>query len=364
MLQASQSKKAHDRRLTFLVNTIREIVFEATADGTIVYANQSWYDYVGKPEGVDIGSAWRKAIHPDDVKAAVKAWHHTVKTGEPLEAEYRIKQAATGEYNWFVARAHPYHDGHNKIARWYGTCVNIEVQKRNDLLMEMNHAKDEFISIASHQLRTPATAVKQYIGMLQEGFAGELDDKQLQLLKKAYESNERQLRIVTDLLRVAQVDAGKVIINKEPCDVNKLVHKITQAHIGSFAKRDQTLTFKDSIQPAIAQLDGDLVTMVIDNLIDNASKYTEEGGSVDVVVKGDDNSVVVKVMDQGVGISPDDEPRLFTKFTRIDNVLSTTVGGTGLGLYWAKKVIDLHGGTLSYSPNAPKGSVFTVLLPK
>lgn len=231
-------------------------------------------------------------------------------------------------------------------------------------IIEINKSKDEFISIASHQLRTPATGVKQYLGMILEGFFGDITKEQREVIARAYDSNERQLRIVTDLLKVAQVDAGKVMLHFEVFDINDFTHKIIQDNKATIKRRKQMLTFVPAEKPLLVLADPETMRMVIENILDNASKYTAVSKGITVCVDEDDGRAVVSVMDEGVGIPEDKIDKLFGKFSRIDNELSTKVGGTGLGLYWAKKVIDLHDGDIRYGPNKPEGSIFSILLPK
>ena len=237
-------------------------------------------------------------------------------------------------------------------------------KQRLQHLVELNRSKDEFISIASHQLRTPATAVKQYLGMLLEGFVGELEAKQQAMLKKAYENNERQLRIVSDLLKVAQVDAGQIMLRKESVDLHSLLEDVIRDLGGVLNSRQQTVVFYPATEVPEVNIDLGSIRMVFENLIDNASKYSEEGTQINVSVRHDDTVATVAISDEGVGIIEADRRRLFEKFSRLDNSLSTKVGGTGLGLYWAKKIVNLHNGSLIYAPNVPKGSIFSVGLPK
>lgn len=239
----------------------------------------------------------------------------------------------------------------------------LEAQ-RLEYLLDLNRSKDEFISIASHQLRTPATAVKQYLGMLLEGFAGTLEGTQHQLLDKAYESNERQLKIVSDLLKVAQVDAGKVMLRKSSAAVDGLVEDVLKDLRSVFKDRKQTVEFTHPKKKIILDIDIASIRMVLENIIDNASKYSEQHTTIQVDAEDDGEFAVIHIIDEGVGIDPDATIRLFEKFSRLDNSLSTKVGGTGLGLYWAKKIIDLHEGDISFAPNDKRGTIFTIKLPK
>ncbi|MDN5275414.1 MAG: hypothetical protein JWN33_63 [Candidatus Saccharibacteria bacterium] len=237
-------------------------------------------------------------------------------------------------------------------------------QQRVQYLIELNRSKDEFISIASHQLRTPATGVKQYLGMVLEGFVGEVTDRQRDIIQKAYQSNERQLRIVADLLKVAQVDAGKIRLHKQKVSVGEMLGDIIGEQADTYRMRQQSIRFTSPSKATTAHIDVDAVRMVLENIIDNASKYSSEGTTVNVAVKEDDHSFEITVADQGVGIADDEHAKVFEKFSRIENPLSTKVGGTGLGLYWAKKIVDLHGGSVRFTSEPGDGTTFYITLPK
>lgn len=242
-----------------------------------------------------------------------------------------------------------------------------EIRRREKIereLQEYSRAKDEFISLASHQLRTPATGVKQYLGMVIEGFVGEVSDSQKAILQKANESNERQLRIVSDLLKVAQVDAGKVRLRKADVDVTSLIKDVIKEQRETFEKRRQTVLFEPEKNSLNLYFDRDTIRMVLENLIDNASKYSGEDKTVTIKLLEHADEAQITIIDNGVGIRREDQDRLFEKFSRIDNPLSTQVGGTGLGLYWAKKIVDLHQGKVTCESAIGKGTAFTIHLPK
>ncbi|MFI5212575.1 MAG: ATP-binding protein [Candidatus Saccharimonadales bacterium] len=239
----------------------------------------------------------------------------------------------------------------------------IEAQ-RVEHLIELNKTKDEFISLASHQLRTPATGVKQYIGMILEGFAGEVSQGQRTLLKKAYESNERQLSIVSNLLNVAQVDAGKVKLRKEPIELVELVADVIKEQRATLAARHQKVEYIHAMPRLELVMDTARMRMVFENFLDNASKYSDAGKTIWVEITQNDRMAFVRITDQGVGIDLSDQSKLFVKFSRIYNPLSTHVDGTGLGLYWAKQIVDLHGGTIAIDSAIGEGTTFSINLPK
>jgi two-component system cell cycle sensor histidine kinase PleC len=241
--------------------------------------------------------------------------------------------------------------------------MTANLVKQRDQLQRLNDAKEEFISLASHQLRTPASVVKQYAGMLAQGYAGKLTKKQLAMLDIVYESNERQLEIIEDLLRVARVDAGKVYLEKSSCDVAVQVESVIKQQAVLFKGRDQTVVLNKPPVAVMAFIDPKLMTMVIANLLDNAGKYSPHGGQVTIDIEQTDDQTVVSIKDSGVGIRKSDRQKLFKKFSRIENSLTNSVAGTGLGLYWAKKILDLHGGSIEVESAVHKGSTFTVRTP-
>lgn len=237
------------------------------------------------------------------------------------------------------------------------------MRAEQERLRRLNKAKDDFISLASHQLRTPATGVKQYIGMVLEGFAGDVPESVRPFLSKAYESNDRQLSIVNDLLQVAQLDSGTLRLDSQPTELNSMLLSIVSEQFSRFSQRNQRLDYRPPASQIVIDADASRLRMVFDNLIDNASKYTPEDRTVTVVLAMRGPEAVVTVKDEGVGIDEDQLGRIFDKFSRVANSRSELVGGTGLGLYWAKQIVDLHYGSINVESVPGKGSAFTVRLP-
>jgi PAS domain S-box-containing protein len=239
---------------------------------------------------------------------------------------------------------------------------SIEVFRDLTKERQLDLAKDDFVSIASHQLRTPATGVKAILSMLAGENFGSLNDKQAHYLEMANRSNDRQLRIIEDLLSVARADAGTMDLSLDYVDLVSLVREVAHEHQTDLVKHRQTLAL--SVPPSAHVLaDGPKLQMVIDNLIGNACKYTPSGGSIKVSVTQADTHVTLTVSDTGVGIEPDDIETIFMKFGRVDNVMSTPGGSTGLGLYLAKKIIELHNGDITVESVTGEGSSFHIVIP-
>ncbi len=241
--------------------------------------------------------------------------------------------------------------------------ANRELQQREEMLTALSEAKDEFILLASHQLRTPATGVKQYLNLILQGFVGEVPEHIREMVAKANDSNERQIDLINDLLQVARLDAGKVILARRPHDIQKIIIDVAAEQGTAIRGRNQELVVEVSEKPVIAYVDEQRLRMVFENIIDNASKYTPQGGKIKVTATTDNKWLKVGIKDTGVGIKPDDLKRLFTKFSRLPNELSNVVGGTGLGLYWASRIVELHSGTITVKSTPGKGSEFIVFIP-
>ncbi len=239
----------------------------------------------------------------------------------------------------------------------------VEVFRNISQDLEIEKTKSDFISIASHQLRTPATAVKMYLSMLLDGYAGKMNEKQAEYVRMAFSSNERQLHIVNDLLSTASAEAGKLKLTTSRVDMSKLVKGVVEEFSSIFTERNQTIHVVIDDQ-AFIRADASYLKMAIENLLSNAAKYTNKGGQVWVVLENKKKTVALKIKDTGVGISASQEAHLFRKFSRIDNSLSSEAGGSGIGLYLIKQIIDLHGGEVGVKSREGEGTTFTVRLPK
>lgn len=231
-------------------------------------------------------------------------------------------------------------------------------------LTKLNQSKDDFISLASHQLRTPATAIKQILGMYVEGFYKDVAQAHLDILKKAYDANNRQISIVNSLLKVAQIDSGKVRLRPSKFDIVELMEAIKEEFLDTIRERRQTLVTNYTIKDSFITADQHNLRMALENLVSNASKYAFSQGTIELGIREVDNKIHITVSDNGVGIARADVPKLFEKFNRLQNDLTDEVDGTGLGLYWAHKIIQLHGGRIEVESRLNEGSTFTVILPR
>ncbi len=228
---------------------------------------------------------------------------------------------------------------------------------------DVDFAKDELLSMASHQLRTPATGVKQYLGMVLQGFAGEVTDQQRAYLERADASNNRQLHVINDILHVAKLETGRIVLTERKFNIAKMIRDVIDEQRDQAEKGEVSLELRSPPQGWMVG-DSHMLWMVVENLVNNAIKYTPTGGTVKVRLVRRANHWLITVKDTGVGIDKADYPKLFKQFSRILNPRSDLVTGTGVGLYLAHHLTVLHGGTIGVSSTKGKGTIFTIRLPR
>lgn len=239
-----------------------------------------------------------------------------------------------------------------------------ELQKSNEKLQKLDEAKDEFISMASHQLRTPLTSVKGYISMMLEGDAGDINDQQKNFLDQAFLSSQRMVYLIADLLNVSRLKTGKFIIEPKPTYLPDVVEsEIAQLHETAKA-RDLKLIFDKPDSFPTLNLDETKIRQVIMNFADNAIYYTPKGGKITIGLKATDESIEYTVRDTGIGVPKSEQHHLFTKFYRAGNAKKARPDGTGLGLFMAKKVVVAQGGAIVFKTEEGKGSTFGFSFPR
>lgn len=234
----------------------------------------------------------------------------------------------------------------------------------NKQLESLDKLKDEFVSITSHELRTPMTAIKSYTWMVLNNKAGAITIKTQEYLDRVYQSTERLIHLVNEMLDVSRIEGGRVQLKLEPLDLYKLSTDV-QLEFQARATESQLsveIISSDNLPQVTA--DREKIHQVLENLIGNSFKFTPSGGKITVSFKVSENKVETSVTDNGKGISSEDMPKLFKKFGRLENsLIAPTSGSTGLGLFICKQYIEMHGGTIDAISEFGKGTTFTFSLP-
>lgn len=281
--------------------------------------------------------------------------HQEIKSHNPNEEEVVINIAGQDlTYKVITAKVK------DKEGQELGTMkifYNLTREKMIDKL------KSEFISIAAHQLRTPLSAIKWVIKMVLDGDVGKLNEEQQQFLYKGYQSNERIIHLVNDMLNVSRIEEGRFgySFNKE--DLIKVIDGAVASIDGLIREKSIKLTINKPKKLDKIYLDSQKMGLVVQNLLENAVKYTPEFGKIEIDVEGGDELVKVRVKDNGVGIPEKDKAKLFSKFFRAENVIRMQTEGSGLGLFIVKNIIKRHGGEIMVESEEGKGTEFVFTLP-
>ena len=243
------------------------------------------------------------------------------------------------------------------------SAATSELRASNVQLQRLDEAKDEFISMASHQLRTPLTSIKGYLSMLIEGDVGEVSKEQKRMLNEAFVSSERMVRLIGDFLNVSRLQTGKFVIDKHPVDLALLVQRELDGLEQNANARGMKFSYKKPKDVPVLALDENKIQQVVMNFCDNAIYYSKDKSKITVTLQKVGTFVEFKVIDTGIGVPKAEQANLFDKFFRATNARRARPDGTGVGLFLAKKVIRDHGGTILFESKEGKGSTFGFRLP-
>jgi signal transduction histidine kinase len=252
----------------------------------------------------------------------------------------------------------------NKLLYEENQYVLKKLRESNAKLKALDEAKDDFISMASHQLRTPLTSVKGYLSMVMEGDAGSVTPKQKEMLGQAFFSSQRMVYLIADLLNVSRLRTGKFIIDPSPANLSNIVGEELAQLTETAKARQLTLEYEQPKEFPTLMLDETKTRQVIMNFVDNAIYYTPAGGHITVKVIDKPTTIELRVEDDGIGVPKSEQPHLFTKFYRAGNARKARPDGTGLGLFMAKKVIIAQGGSIIFDSKEGKGSNFGFIFSK
>lgn len=241
----------------------------------------------------------------------------------------------------------------------------IEVFRDITIEFEIDRMKSDFISLASHQLRTPLSAIKTYSHMLIDGYMGDITPAQKKSLRTIVSAANRMNELISTLLNITRMESGNVTVTPKQVDVQRLAEEVQKEH--SLAANDKEISVnvavKSSSSPTV-YTDALLFKEVLSNLVSNAIKYTPEGGQVEICIQNRRYDVLFSVKDTGMGIPKYSQEQIFTKFFRAHNVVKQETSGTGLGLYLVKGLVDALGGKIWFDSHEGKGTTFFVTLSK
>ncbi len=357
-----------EERFRFLAETIPSMVWITALDGAVTYANRRWLDYRGLAE-LHPGSDWPDAeLHADDRAAWLAAWRSHLASGERFEIEARHRRH-DGTSRWFLTRAEPRRASTGELVCWFGVTTDIHEQKlMQQQLREADRRKDEFLALLSHELRNPLAPIRNAVQVMRR--RGELDADFAWCRDVIERQTDHLTRLVDDLLDVSRITSGKVRLQRNPLAVEQVLSAAIDTNRSLLEQRQHTLVFEPPAEPVWVEGDAMRLGQVFANLINNAAKYTENGGRItvrlDTVAAADGGQqVVVRVQDTGLGIPTTLLPIVFNLFTQGERTLDQAQGGLGVGLALVRSLVELHGGRVeAQSEGAGRGSEFVVRLPR
>ena len=362
--RAEAALRDSEERFRCIANVAPSMLWSATANGETTWLSERWSDYTGQPDHV--GREQRNAtIHPADREVTAEAWKRALR-GEAFETELRLRRK-DGEYRWFLVRANPTY-AKGKITGWYGSTTDIHDHKMAEAaLREMDRRKDEFLATLAHELRNPLAPLRNCLHILRvsdesEGGAGQVD------VERLHGVMERQVghlvRLVDDLMEVSRITRGMVPLHVQTVTIQEVVDRAVETSRPLLDAAHHSLVLHLPPTPLALCADPVRLAQVLSNLLNNAAKYTEPGGRIELGAHREGEDVVIVVRDNGLGIATDQIDRVFDLFSQAEHSLGRSAGGLGIGLTLVRSLVELHHGTvIARSGGLGQGSEFEVRLP-
>ncbi len=361
-IKAELALRESEAKFKIMTDAMPQMVWSTRADGLHDYFNRRWYEFTGAPEGSSLGVGWLSLFSPEDQVRAAATWQLSHATGEPYEVECRLRHR-TGEYRWVLSRALPVRDESGAVFRWMGTCTDIHDQKVfQEELKAANRRKDEFLAMLAHELRNPLAPISSAAHTLE--LSADDPPRVLRASRLINRQVKHMTALVDDLLDVSRVNRGLVRIADEVVELGQVVQSALEQARPHMAARLHEITTDGFEQTARVRGDQVRLVQIVSNLLNNAAKYTPHGGHISVALQVKGEHACISVTDDGSGIEPELQPHVFELFTQGARTPDRAQGGLGIGLALVKRVVELHGGTVSVeSPGLGQGSTFTVCLP-
>ena len=321
ILQAKRFAEAEKKTFQFLADLIPEMIWTASQDGEIDYVNQRFAQYFGLTDKVFSLNTILSKIHAEDRKKFITTWKDDIRSGNDLNIEIQLDNGRNG-YEWHLVKATSYVNEENQVTKWFGSCFNIDAHRR------ALKQKDEFISIASHELKTPVTSLMATLQLL-ERMKNTPSPKMLPVLIEQANKNVKKVNVlISDLLNVSQMNEGQLHLTKSWFNISGLIGECCQ-HVKMDGKYELVIDGDEQLQ---VFADEGRIEQVVINFVNNAIKYAPDSKYITIAYKRIDHELKVSVTDKGPGIPAEKIPYLFDRYYRVDNA-GSKYSGLGLGLY-------------------------------
>jgi len=339
-----------EAKFRVMAETIPHMIWTATPDGKKNFFNQYFLDYTGLSVEDLNGDGWQETVFSEDLEKELQQWHHTIATGKDLIIETRIRRHDE-TYRWHLCHSIPQKDKQGNIIGWLGTNTEIEDQKIKE------QQKDEFISIASHEMKTPLTTAKGYIQLLLLSLPEEIEAALY--ATKANQAIERLNNLVTELLDASKIQNGQLNYTITTFDFNSLVNETIENY--QLIAKNHDIQISGNCSRQITG-DSERLQQVLINLLSNAVKYSPNANSVLVKIEEHNDKIQVSVQDFGVGMPIQHLDKIFDRYYRVQEH-AIHFQGLGIGLYVSNNIIERHEGKMWAESEPGKGSIFYFTLP-
>lgn len=353
LLDTQQQLQDGEAQLRLITDNMAQLAWMADAEGTAYWFNERWYKYTGANPADAAANNWHNLLHPDYTQHIIKKYNHYISHGDTWEDTFPLL-GANGQYRWFLSRAVPYRNEAGVIEKWFGTCTDVTEQRRDD------QRKNDFISMVSHELKTPLTSTIGYIQVSRSRAGKNGDELMAGLMDKAAKQLAKMTTMINGFLNVSRLESGKIHINKQRFDMAALLHEVEEETLTTINSHRIIFTPADAVW---LTADRDKIGQVINNYISNAAKYSPMGTTVKVDFALENEVLRLSVEDEGIGIPPEEQGQLFDRFYRVKGHQTKDIAGFGIGLYLCKEIVEHHNGEVGLSSELGKGSTFWFTLP-
>ncbi|GAB2875854.1 hypothetical protein GCM10027277_51450 [Pseudoduganella ginsengisoli] len=360
---AEEARQISESKFRTLAENIPQLAWMADSDGDIFWYNNRWFEYTGTTFDEMQGWGWMKVHHPEHVDRVVALYRKQIVEDQCIWEDTFPLRGADGQYRWFLSRAMPIRDKEGNVVRWLGTNTDITLQREAEqALQQANQRKDDFLALLAHELRNPLAPISTAAQLLKTGAANPAN------IKLSSDIIDRQVRHMTDLVNdvmdVSRVTRGVAAIDQEEVPVAQVINTAVEQSRPLMEARRQALVVDMRDDGGKVLGDSTRLVQVLTNLLNNAAKYTQQGGRITLTVDEDASQVRIAVSDNGMGIDAALLPHVFELFTQAERTPDRAEGGLGLGLALVKSIVALHHGQVTASSaGRGTGSTFTVTLP-
>lgn len=360
-VEAEKELQKQQKWFQHLADNMAQLAWMADSDGEIFWYNQRWFDYTGTHLEEMKGWGWMKVHHPDHIDRVVRRLKRCWESGEPWEDTFPLR-GKDGSYRWFLSRAQPVCGEDGKVVRWFGTNTDITFQRiSEEALKDADRRKDEFLATLAHELRNPLAPIRTGLEVIK---MAEGNQEIIEKVRGTMENQTLQLvRLIEDLLDVSRITRGKLELRRSQFPLDEVLQLAVETVEPNIESRGHKLEMEISDPDLVLNADSSRLAQMISNLLGNAARYTSEGGQITLRTWEEDGNLMLSVRDNGRGISPDFQKRIFDMFTQ-GGLDSDRSGGLGIGLTLVRSLAGLHGGSVwMESEGEGKGSLFTLCLP-